>query len=288
MSTIRSATGEFFALTARTIVGRAAACGLRLDSPRVSGEHAVIMWTGTTWQVRDLGSRNGTVVDGRRLEPGEAVVTSVGSRVAFGDQVFEWLQAAAPVAAATSDTGRRAVADGGVLPIPDRDDPEVIVFWRPGGWVMEDEAGLRPAVAEVRVQGERWRLELPEAFEATVEDTSLRLAEVRVRLAVSRDEEYVVARWDLGGRSVLVESRAHHYLLVTLARLRLAEPEDGWVATDDLCRMLALDRRALNVQVFRARHELADLGVQDAASLVERRPGALLRLGMLAVELASL
>ena len=288
MSTIRSATGEFFALTARTIVGRAAACGLRLDSPRVSGEHAVIMWTGTTWQVRDLGSRNGTVVDGRRLEPGEAVVTSVGSRVAFGDQVFEWLQAAAPVAAATSDTGRRAVADGGVLPIPDRDDPEVIVFWRPGGWVMEDEAGMRPAVAEVRVQGERWRLELPEAFEATVEDTSLRLAEVRVRLAVSRDEEYVVARWDLGGRSVLVESRAHHYLLVTLARLRLAEPEDGWVATDDLCRMLALDRRALNVQVFRARHELADLGVQDAASLVERRPGALLRLGMLAVELASL
>ncbi|MEZ4471339.1 MAG: FHA domain-containing protein [bacterium] len=288
MSTIRSATGEVFTLSARTVVGRAAACGLRLDSPRVSGEHAVIMWTGTTWQVRDLGSRNGTVVDGRRLEPGEAVVAGVGSRVAFGDQVFEWLQVVAPVAVAVSEAGRRAVAAGGVLAIPDREDPEVIVFWRPGGWVMEDEAGLRPAGADLRIQGERWRLELPEAFEATVEDASVRLADVQVRLAVSRDEEYVETRWDLGGRSVAIESRAHHYLLVTLARLRLAEPEDGWVTSDELCRMLALDRRALNVQVFRARHELADLGVEDAASLIERRPGAHLRLGILAVELASL
>ncbi|MEZ4466208.1 MAG: FHA domain-containing protein [bacterium] len=169
MSTIRSATGEVFTLSARTVVGRAAACGLRLDSPRVSGEHAVSMWTGTTWQVRDLGSRNGTVVDGRRLEPGEAVVAGVGSRVAFGDQVFEWLQVVAPVAVAVSEAGRRAVAAGGVLAIPDREDPEVIVFWRPGGWVMEDEAGLRPAGADLRIQGERWRLELPEAFEATVE-----------------------------------------------------------------------------------------------------------------------
>jgi len=49
----------------------------------VSVHHAVFSWTGGEWVVRDRGSRNGTFVNGQRVE-GERVVTA-GDRVAFGD-----------------------------------------------------------------------------------------------------------------------------------------------------------------------------------------------------------
>jgi len=44
--------------------------------------------------------------------------------------------------------------------------------------------------------------------------------------------------------------------------------------------MLGLEPNVLNVQIFRARKQLAAAGFEDAAQLVERRPGARqLRLG---------
>jgi hypothetical protein len=35
-----------------------------LDDPRVSGRHACLRWTGGGWRLRDLGSKNGTTVNG--------------------------------------------------------------------------------------------------------------------------------------------------------------------------------------------------------------------------------
>ncbi len=50
-------------------VGRDQGCGLSLDDPRVSKRHARLAWTGRGWRLADLGSRNGTSVNG--LPPGE-------------------------------------------------------------------------------------------------------------------------------------------------------------------------------------------------------------------------
>ncbi|MEO1336418.1 MAG: FHA domain-containing protein, partial [Myxococcota bacterium] len=65
----RIKSGETLVLAAQCLVGRSAACQIRLDDRYVSSEHAKLVWTGSKWQVRDLGSRNGTFVDGRRVEP---------------------------------------------------------------------------------------------------------------------------------------------------------------------------------------------------------------------------
>src|SRR6185369_7529735 len=51
------------------LVGRSRLADLRMNEPTVSGEHAVLRWTGREWELHDLGSRNGTIVDGRRLAP---------------------------------------------------------------------------------------------------------------------------------------------------------------------------------------------------------------------------
>ena len=93
----------------------------------------------------------------------------------------------------------------------------------------------------------------------------------------------------MGDRRFDLKSRAHHYLLLTLARARISDADDpdlpatarGWLYQDDLARMLRLDDNAIYLAVFRARKQLKKAGVSRAASLVERRAGTRqLRIGV--------
>ena len=77
-------------MTARLLVERSPSCGLRVSDPHASGEHATVTWTGWHWEIKDLGSRNGTYVDGTKLDPGVAVKLTAGSRIAFGDPERDW------------------------------------------------------------------------------------------------------------------------------------------------------------------------------------------------------
>jgi pSer/pThr/pTyr-binding forkhead associated (FHA) protein len=60
-------------------IGRTSECDLYIpDDERVSRVHARLDWDGTGWVLVDLGSTNGTVVNGekiteRRLEPGDVL-----------------------------------------------------------------------------------------------------------------------------------------------------------------------------------------------------------------------
>ena len=71
-------------LLSRHLVGRSRLADLRMTEPSVSGEHAVLCWTGREWELHDLGSRNGTIVDGRRLAPGERVGVARGAAMTQG------------------------------------------------------------------------------------------------------------------------------------------------------------------------------------------------------------
>jgi transcriptional regulator with GAF, ATPase, and Fis domain len=48
-------------------LGRQCPDGATIDDPRMSREHAEVAFGATVWRVRDLGSRNGTHVDGRPI-----------------------------------------------------------------------------------------------------------------------------------------------------------------------------------------------------------------------------
>jgi len=50
------------------VIGRDAACGLRLDDPMVSRQHARVRLERGVWLLEDLGSRNGTLLDGALVE----------------------------------------------------------------------------------------------------------------------------------------------------------------------------------------------------------------------------
>ena len=49
-------------------IGRAADASLSIEHPSVSRRHADLRFDGAQWQLRDLGSKNGTFVDGIRVE----------------------------------------------------------------------------------------------------------------------------------------------------------------------------------------------------------------------------
>jgi hypothetical protein len=67
-------------------IGRDPASGLRLTHETVSRVHAELRHQGGMWVLRDLGSTNGTTVNGRRVI-GAAVVRE-GDQVAFGQVSF--------------------------------------------------------------------------------------------------------------------------------------------------------------------------------------------------------
>ncbi|MFE9254343.1 FHA domain-containing protein [Streptomyces sp. NPDC006879] len=67
-------------------IGRDPGSGLRLSHDTVSRRHAELGMQEGTWVLRDLGSTNGTTVNGRRVT-GSAVVRE-GDQVSFGHMCF--------------------------------------------------------------------------------------------------------------------------------------------------------------------------------------------------------
>lgn len=78
-------------------IGRHEDSMVPLNSPSVSGQHATVRFRDGGWYVQDLGSRNGTRVNGAEVE--EALLKD-GDRVAFGDIQAIYCESDAPVAVA--------------------------------------------------------------------------------------------------------------------------------------------------------------------------------------------
>jgi pSer/pThr/pTyr-binding forkhead associated (FHA) protein len=78
-------SGQRFTLReGENLIGRGSDCALRLDAELVSRRHVSIFWDGRQAVLRDMGSTNGTWLDGRRLEPGSASILLPGSVIELG------------------------------------------------------------------------------------------------------------------------------------------------------------------------------------------------------------
>jgi pSer/pThr/pTyr-binding forkhead associated (FHA) protein len=64
--------GRCYPLLGPTVVGRAPECVLRLDESGLSRQHARLVPTDEGMQVEDLGSTNGTFINGKRVQRGFA------------------------------------------------------------------------------------------------------------------------------------------------------------------------------------------------------------------------
>ena len=69
------------------LVGRDPACGVFLEGEKaktVSGRHARFFFDDAKWYVEDAGSRNGTYIGKRKLEPGSRHAIAVGDVIGLG------------------------------------------------------------------------------------------------------------------------------------------------------------------------------------------------------------
>ena len=290
MASIRElSTGRVMLLEPEHLIGRAPSSALYLDKRYASVLHAALRWTGDRWEIRDLGSRNGTFLDGTRLRAGEERTIAVGSTLSFGrpEETWEVLDVSAPqVMAVPVDGGVPVVLEGDLLALPSADNPEATIFRSAEGtWTLEHLNDSTTPIANLQtfeVAGRIWRFCCDENIGTTLQpDTAAWLAvrHLQLTFAVSRDEEHVELQITCGGKTWNLGSRAHNYLLLTLARQRIADAAEGlpdtsrgWIYQEDLAHDPSMAPPQLNIGVFRIRQQLAALGIPDAPGIVERRP----------------
>jgi len=82
------ADGNWCELLERVLVGRAPECDLIIADPSVSQHHAELVRTVDGYELRDAGSRNGSYVNGSRVEH---ALLQHGDVVAFGDVGLRFL-----------------------------------------------------------------------------------------------------------------------------------------------------------------------------------------------------
>ena len=94
---LRGVSGEAFGRTypvvGTTTVGRAPECDLHLDEPGLSRMHARLLPTEDGMLLEDLGSTNGSFVNGKRVLRGEA---KIGDEIGFDTLRFRLLSPAQP------------------------------------------------------------------------------------------------------------------------------------------------------------------------------------------------
>jgi hypothetical protein len=266
------------------LVGRSPGNSLVIDHVLVSAQHAVLRWTGSLWTVRDLGSLNGTFVEGVRLSHAPLAIEQ-GAKICFGSTKVQWelVDATAPRPLLISlEDGSSLRIEGDILALPSFDNPIATVFRDGNGvWLVEQSTGTRPlgsAGDTFEVAGRTWRFRNTAALPQTTGAATELAPPPKLIFQVSSDEEHVELAADLGGQLVSLGTSPRYYLLLTLARQRaedraqgLPETSCGWLHQDDLQKALALGQQHLNIDVFRIRRQLSDKGLAGAATVIERR-----------------
>ncbi len=82
------ASGQMIAVCAKLIIGREEDCHWRSLSEFVSRHHCVLLLDDYTLRIRDLGSKNGTFVNNRRVGPGETILLD-GDLLSVGETICQ-------------------------------------------------------------------------------------------------------------------------------------------------------------------------------------------------------
>ncbi|HET9953764.1 MAG TPA: FHA domain-containing protein [Polyangiaceae bacterium] len=275
------------------LVGRGPQCALWLQAKYVSGQHCVIRWTGYLWQILDRGSRNGTRVDGQRIERGYAHDLHEGSVICFG-QAEQWIliDASPPVTMLVCEQTRVAIPEnGGRIELSTSSGVRHEVRQSADGrwWLygsssepVRTEPQRRQLVepnAVLELEGQRYRFVCPQLVNATCAHEEAYRDPV-IEFDVSHEREFVQISLHNAERSYSLGSRSFNLLLLQLAKERLADQaagrpagECGWIYKSDLADALAYSPQQVDGDVHRLKRHMEKHALTEAGYLIERRPG---------------
>jgi hypothetical protein len=294
MATLRNANCEL-KVPCRALVGRSSLADIRLSSRRASSEHAWLGWSAGRWTVRDLGSSNGTTINGRPLLTRDRATLTPGSRLCFGGDDEAWLlsDASAPEPAAVL-LGPQEYLWGEqsllVLGAVDQREaePEASVFLAEDAWWVDDGRSLRTHESGdiIRLASGYWRLLLPETSgtgDALTANCDLDLTQLELCFRVAGNQVMSLTL-SQGANSIQLQARAFLNTLWELAKLRMRDQADvtseGWVSAVDLAHKLKCSPEKVNVDIHRLRKLFQESGVHQAAQIVERDEAKRVRIGV--------
>ena len=139
-------SGQSLRLPRKFLIGRAEDCDLRLESDFVSTYHCILLLDDYTLRLRDLGSKNGTFVNGCRIGT-NAIVLLHDDNVCIGEVNFLIDLSPAielngsPRIAEPSSTGTGGFANSDDEPIPADDAAIIPPGWDPVGPPHREEDG---------------------------------------------------------------------------------------------------------------------------------------------------
>lgn len=108
---------------AQMVFGRGTECDIRLNDELASRRHFAVVRTLAGWELTDLGSTNGTFLNGRRLRVGEMLPLALSDRITAGYTSFVVQLAQAPAISSPS------AASG--MPVPEKVFDGGQKFWDP-------------------------------------------------------------------------------------------------------------------------------------------------------------
>jgi hypothetical protein len=256
-----------------------------LPTPDVSLIHAFARWDAHRWTLVDE-SRNGSFVNGERLAKDSPTTLHVGDGISFGTpDMPPWkvvdLSAPADLLLPLS-LGLSTIVLASFQNLPDDAEPLACIYRSPSGqWVEETKDGvtLLNHGDTVYIGGHAWRLACAEDRLNTLVPSSLITC---MTFRTSRDEEHVSLSLTRGRATLDLGELAYHYLLLLLARQRLAdiahkvEPSSqGWIEFESLVKMLDMDKAHLHIHIFRLRKQFEAVVAQGLLQqdFIERRRG---------------
>jgi hypothetical protein len=281
----RSGEDRRVALESEHTIGRSPDCRLVIAEPYVSTHHALIQWSEAGWEIRDLGSTNGTWVNQEALPAGQNRTLAPGDLLAFGHADERWqVEDVAPARTLLLpvEGGEALTVSGDFCGLPSADLPLVTLFRDGfGAWKLERGEGQvidLPAGHVFELEGRRYRFSPAQTLTRTVTPANRPvLGRLRLIFHVTRNEEHVEIQVENGIKRLL-PARSHNYTALFLARKRIADASAGhpagscgWVEKDEALRALSMLPTQLNLDIFRIRQQFAELEVTESSQIVQRR-----------------
>jgi FHA domain len=270
-----------------------------LDNPNASQSHATVSWNGTAWEMTDH-SRAGTLINNVAIAPNTPIALAIGQVLRFAagaTQSFKVLDLAAPrpMLLPLGHT-QAAIALDSQHFLPNESAPQAVVRRNENGqWSWQDVHGSM-ALQDgdtLHVAGQDWlffnkqsdsaaaTLPLPLPAQPGVIDEQFA---AQFNFKVSQNEEHVQLALLAKDTHIDLGERSHHYGLLTLARKRLLDAQQGfdalsqgWISTDRFAAMLGVEEKHANMLLHRARLQFTRQGPAAASfcECIERRRGEL-------------
>lgn len=268
-----------------------------LANPDASQSHATINWHGQGWTITDH-SRYGTLINEVVIAPHTPIALAVGQILRFGaaaTQSFKVLDLDAPwpmllPLGHENRAMRAAIALHSQHCLPNETAPQAVVRQAADGqWLWQDAHGsmLLQDGDTLHVAGQEWLFfnkQVANNASTLLAPANPSLADAQFNFKVSQNEEHVQLAVHANDTRIDLGERSHHYGLLTLARKRFLDAQQGfdrlsqgWINIGSFAAMLGVEEKHANMLLHRARQQLAKACPMTTPfwQCIERRRGEL-------------